>query len=70
MSKLLPPREKKPKKEPTTSTASFRLPMDLLEWLDETATARGYSRNEAVIHCLRWCQEELEREAAERKRSK
>ncbi len=70
MSKLLPPREKKPKKEPETDSVTFRLPKGLLGWLEQIADARGYSRNEVVLHCLLWCQDELERETTERKRSK
>lgn len=58
VSRLLPPKtEKRP-----SITTSFRLPADLLDWLDEISARQGYSRNEAVVTFLNWCKAEIERE--------
>lgn len=47
---VLPPKQRD---QPLVST-SVRLPKDLIDALDEIAGATDYSRNDVVLHFLRW----------------
>lgn len=60
---VLPPREKEGKRVNT----GVSLPEDLLRRLDEVAELENYSRNEVVMHFLRWALVEYEKEKRSKK---
>jgi hypothetical protein len=59
MSPVLPPKEQKAN---DTVSSGVVFPKDLHTRIGEIAKERGYSRNEVIVHFLRWALAEHERE--------
>jgi hypothetical protein len=53
-----------PKEEGTLEPAAFRLPKSLIKELDEIAEESNWSKNQVVIHFLRWARDEYRKERA------
>jgi metal-responsive CopG/Arc/MetJ family transcriptional regulator len=58
VTRILPPREKEGEQVAT----GVRLPKTLLDRLDEIGESENYSRNEVILHFLKWALEEYEAE--------